>query len=99
MKNFTEILQTFDDLNDHIRANYGFSLYLREEPTLMNKSKKPSQWVGAASPNIVLLRKSGYPPTKYPKCYGIINNGGYRPISISTLRSNIEKGRPLFIKI
>jgi hypothetical protein len=93
------ILQTFDDVNDHFRATYGFSLFLREEPTLMSKSKKPTRWVGADAPDVVLLRRTGYPPTKYPKRYGIIKNGGHRPISLSTLLSNIKEGKQLFQKL
>jgi hypothetical protein len=93
------MLQTFDDVNDYFRATYGFSLFLREEPTLMNRNKRPSKWVGAAAPDIVLLRRTGYPPTRYPKSHGIINNGGHRLISLSTLISNIKDGRELFTRL
>jgi hypothetical protein len=89
----------FDDLNDYFRATHGFSLFLREEPTLMNRSKRPTQWVGADAPDVVLLRRTGYPTTKYPKSHGIIKNGGYRPISLSTLLSNIKEGKQLFQKL
>lgn len=92
-------MNTFDNINDYFRATYGFSLFLKEEPMLMHRAKKPTQWVGAEAADIVLLRRTGYPPTKYPKCRGIINNGGHRPISMSTLLSNIKDGRQLFIKI
>ncbi len=89
-------LQTFDDINDYFRSTYGFSLYVREEPTLMSKAKKPTRWVGADASDVVLLRRTGYPPTKYPNCHGIISNGGHRPISMSTLLSNIKEGKELF---
>jgi len=92
-------MKTFDDINDYFRATYGFSLFLRIEPTLMNRNKRPTQWVGAAAPNVVLLRRTGYPPTKYPKSHGIINNGGHRPISLSTLLSNLKEGKPLFQRV
>jgi len=92
-------MTTFDDLNDFFRATYGFSLFLREEPTLMSRHKRPSQWVGANSPDIVLLRRTGYPPTKYPKSHGIISNGGHRLISLSTLLSNIKESRSLFLRL
>jgi hypothetical protein len=92
-------MNTFSDLNDFFRATHGFSLFLTEEPTLMHRSKKPAQWVGAEASDVVLLRRTGHPPTKYPKCRGIISNGGYRPISISTLLSNIKEGRQLFIRL
>jgi hypothetical protein len=92
-------MSSFDDLNDYFRASYGFSLFLREEPTLMNKSKRPTQWVGADSPDIVLLRRTGYPTTKYPKSHGIISNGGHRPVSLSTLLSNMKEGKPLFQRV
>lgn len=92
-------MSTFDDINDYFRATHGFSLFLREEPTLMHRAKKPTQWVGADAPDIVLLRRTGYPPTKYPKCRGIISNGGYRPVSVSTLLSNIKEGRKLFMRL
>jgi hypothetical protein len=92
-------LQTFEDLNDYFRSTHGFSLFLREEPTLMSKAKKPTRWVGADAPDVVLLRRTGYPPTKYPKCRGIIKNGGHRPISLSTLLSNIKEGKQLFQKL
>lgn len=92
-------MSTFDDINDYFRATYGFSLFLKEEPTLMHRAKKPTRWVGADSPDVVLLRRTGHPPTKYPKHYGIISNGGHRPISVSTLLSNIKDGRKLFIRI
>mgnify|MGYP007077654951 FL=1 len=89
-------MKSFDDLNDYFRATYGFSLFLREEPALMSRTKKPAQWVGADAPDAVLLRRTGHPPTKYPKCRGIISNGGHRPISMSTLLSNIKEGKELF---
>ena len=92
-------MTTFDDLNDFFRATYGFSLFLREEPTLMSRHKRPSQWVGANSPNIVLLRRTGLPTTKYPRSHGIINNGGHRLISLSTLLSNIKENRSLYLKL
>jgi hypothetical protein len=92
-------MKTFNDVNDHFRATYNFSLLYRVEPTLMSRHKRPSQWVGAEPPNIVLLRRTGYPPTKYPKSHGIISNGGYRLISLSTLLSNLKEGRQLFLEL
>lgn len=92
-------MNTFDDINDYFRATYGFSLFLKEEPTLMNRSKRPTQWVGADASDVVLLRRTGHPPTKYPKCHGIISNGGHRPISMSTLLSNMKEGRQLFLRL
>ena len=92
-------MTTFDVVNDFFRATYGFSLFLREEPTLMSRHKRPSQWVGANSPNIVLLRRTGLPTTKYPRSHGIINNGGHRLISLSTLLSNIKENRSLYLKL
>jgi hypothetical protein len=90
---------TFDDINDYFRATYGFSLFLREEPTLMSRHRRPSRWVGALEPDVVLLRRTGYPPTRYPKSHGIIANGGHRLISLSTLQSNIKEGRQLFTRL
>jgi hypothetical protein len=92
-------VKTFDDINDYFRATHGFSLFSREEPTLMSRYRRPSTWVGAEPTNIVLLRRTGYPPTKYPKSHGIISNGGYRLISFSTLLSNLEEGRQLFLRL
>jgi hypothetical protein len=92
-------MNTFEEANDHFRATYGFSLILRNEPTLMSRHKRPSQWVGAEPENVVLLRRTGYPPTRYPKSHGIITNGGYRLISLSTLLSNLKEGRQLFQKL
>jgi len=92
-------MKTFKDVNDYFRATYGFSLISREEPTLMSRHKRPSQWVGAEPEDVVLLRRTGHPPTKYPKSRGIISNGGYRLISLSTLLSNIKEGRQLFLKL
>ncbi len=92
-------MTSFDDINDYFRATYGFSLFLREEPTLMSKHKRPSKWVGAEAPDIVLLRRTGYPPTKYPKSHGIISNGGHRLVSLSTVLSNLKEGRQLFIRL
>lgn len=92
-------MNTFDEANDHFRATYGFSLILRNELTLMSRHKRPSQWVGAESEDVVLLRRTGHPPTRYPKSHGIIANGGYRLISLSTLLSNIKEGRQLFLKL
>lgn len=65
----------------------------------MHRAKKPTQWVGADASDVVLLRRTGYPPTRYPKCRGIISNGGHRPISMSTLLSNIKEGRQLFVRL
>jgi hypothetical protein len=65
----------------------------------MNRTKLPTRWVGAETPDIVLLRRTGHPTTKYPKCHGIISNGGHRPISMSTLLSNIKEGRQLFVRL
>ena len=65
----------------------------------MNRTKRPTQWVGAEAPDVVLLRRTGHPPTKYPKCHGIISNGGHRPVSMSTLLSNIKEGKELFKRL
>lgn len=92
-------MKTFAEINDYFRATYGFSLFYREEPTLMSRHKRPTQWVGAEVPDVVLLRRTGYPPTKYPKCHGIISNGGHRPVSMSTLLSNIKEGKELFMRL
>lgn len=92
-------MKTFKDVNEHFMLTYGFSLFLKEEPTVMSRYKRPSQWVGAEVPDVVLLRRTGYPPTKYPKSHGMINNGGYRPISLSTLLSNIKENRQLFLRL
>jgi hypothetical protein len=92
-------MTSFDDINDYFRATYGFSLFLREEPTLMSRHKRPSQWVGAEDPDIVLLRRTGYPPTKYPRSHGIISNGGHRLVSLSTVLSNLKEGRQLFLRL
>ena len=92
-------MTSFNDINDYFRSQHGFSLFLREEPALMSKSKKPTQWVGAEPPDIVLLRRNGLPPTKYPKSHGIIANGGHRPISLSTLLSNLKEHKKLFTTI
>lgn len=92
-------MKTFDDINNHFISTYGFSLFLREEPMLMGKAKKPTQWVGAQVPDVVLLRRTGHPTTKYPRSRGIVVNGGHRPISVSTLLSNLKEGRELFIRL
>ena len=92
-------MTTFEDLNDYFRATYGFPLFLKEEPTLMSRAKRPTQWVGADVSDVVLLRRTGYPTTKYPKRHGIISNGGHRPVSLSTLLSNIKEGRQLFVRL
>lgn len=94
-----QIINSFEDLNDYFRATYGFSLFLKEEPALMSRHKRPSQWVGAEDPDVVLLRRTGHPTTKYPRYHGIISNGGHRPVSMSTLLSNIKEGRELFKRI
>lgn len=65
----------------------------------MSRHKRPSKWVGAEDPGIVLLRRTGYPPTKYPKSHGIISNGGHRLVSLSTVLSNLKEGRPLFMRL
>lgn len=93
------MFKSFDDINNYFRVTYGVSLYLREEPTLMSKAKKPTRWVGAEDADIVLLRRTGYPTTKYPKSHGIISNGGHRPVSMSTLLSNIKEGKELFRRL
>lgn len=91
--------KNFEEANEFFLQLYGFPLILREEPTVMSRNKKISKWVGAAHPDFVLLRRTGYPTSKYPKSHGIIANGGHRLISLDTLLSNMKDGRPLYIKL
>jgi hypothetical protein len=95
LRNMTD----FETINRHFSENYGFDLFLKEEVCLMGGQKKPSRWVGANHPNVTLLRRNGKPTTLYPQSHGIIANGGRRPVSLSTLISNIKDKRPLYLKV
>lgn len=91
--------RSFEEINSYFESMFGFSLFLREEPYLMLKKRRSHQWVGANDGTVTLLKRNGKPTTKYPKSYGIIVNGGHRPISMNTLLSNIKEGRPLYTKV
>lgn len=91
-------MKKFEEINQQFKEQYGLELYLKEEPYLMAK-KKPAQWVGIKSPLYALLKRNGNFTTRYPRSYGIIDNGGHRPISLNTLFSNLKEGRPLFKQI
>lgn len=92
-------LSNFQDINEYFMAEHGFSLFLREEPYLMMRKRKVAKWVGADDPNVTLLKRNGKPTTRYPRSHGIIENGGFRPISLGTLVSNLKEERPLYSRI
>lgn len=92
-------LSNFQDINDYFMAEHGFALFLIEEPYLMMRKRKVARWVGSEDPSITLLKRNGKPTTRYPKSHGIIKNGGYRPISLNTLISNLKENKPLYFKI
>ena len=92
-------LTDFNSVNEYFLSEYGFSLFLIEEPYLMMRKRRVAKWVGASDPHITLLKRNGKPTTKYPRSYGIIENGGFRPISLGTLISNLKEERPLFSRV
>lgn len=91
-------MKKFEEVNQQFKEQYGLELFIKEEPYLMAK-KKPARWVGIKDSSHALLKRNGDFTTKYPKSYGIIDNGGHRPISLNTLLFNIKEGRPLFGQI
>lgn len=92
-------MKTFAEVQTYFQATYGLSLFLVEEPTAMGRSKAPSKWVGVNSETAVLLRRNGLPTTLYPKSKQEKRNAGRRPISLSTLISNIKDSRPIIQQV
>lgn len=90
-------LKTFDEINQYFQTKYGLSLFMQEEPYLMD-GKKPQYWVGINSTEVALLKASGDFTTKYPKKANMTKNAGHRCITLNTLRNNIQKGKMLFMR-
>lgn len=90
-------LKTFDEINKYFQLKYGLSLFMQEEPYLMD-GKKPQYWVGINSTEMALLKANGDFTTKYPKKANMTKNAGHRCITLNTLRNNIQKGKMLFMR-
>jgi len=90
-------LTTFEEINEYFKTMYGLSLFMQEEPYLMD-GKKPQYWVGLNSTEMALLKANGDFTTKYPKKAKMTKNAGHRCITLNTLRRNLQKGRILFMK-
>ena len=90
-------LKNFDEVNEYFQHKYGLSLFMQEEPYLMN-GKKPQYWVGINSTKLALLKANGDFTTKYPKKANMTKNAGHRCITLNTLRNNILKDKKLFMR-
>ena len=97
LKTSSPSLKTFDEINQYFRIEYGLSLFMQEEPYLMD-GKKPQYWVGINSTEMALLKANGDFTTKYPKKANMTKNAGHRCITLNTLRNNIQKDRILFMR-
>ncbi|UYE97242.1 hypothetical protein [Cyanophage S-TIM54] len=96
-KTLSPSLKNFDEINEYFQDKYGLSLFMQEEPYLMD-GKKPQYWVGLISTEFALLKANGDFTTKYPKKVNMKNNAGHRCITLNTLRRNIQRNRPLFMR-
>ena len=97
LKTSSQSLKTFDEINEYFQEQHGLSLFIQEEPYLMDH-KKPQYWVGLVSKEFALVKANGDLTTKYPKKANMTDNAGHRCITLNTLRTNIQKGKVLFIR-